>query len=179
MSNLKPVVAINQKGEAIAYYESAMEASRVNGIHVSNLYYAISNGTPCHRFRWMHEKNYRELWMNDRTDELRFSNKELHAERTRKQWENMSEERKKERCRRISERKKEMYQKGIISRNVGAEVRSRPLICYNTGEEYPSVAAFARAIGTQSTYVSKAIRRGKRVKGFVVMYKDGCINKKK
>lgn len=179
MSNLKPVVAINQKGEAIAYYESAMEASRINGIHVSNLYHAIGHGTRCYRLRWMHEKDYRDLWMDDRTDELRFSNKQLHAERTRKQWENMNEERKKERCRRISERKKEMYRKGIISRNIGSEARCRPLICYNTGEEYPSVAAFAKAVGAQATNVSKAIRKGKRVKGFVVMYKDGCINKKK
>ena len=179
MSNLKPIVAINQKGEAIAYYESAMEASRINGINVNNIYYAVNHGTRCYRLRWMHEKDYRDLWMDGRTDEIRFSNKQIQSNGVRKQWANMSQEKKDERCRKISERKKEMFQQGVISSASAVAARSRPLICYNTGEEYPSVAAFARAINTQATYVSKAIRKGKRVKGMIVMYKDGCINRKK
>lgn len=177
--NRKPVVAVNQRGEAVAYYDSAMEASRMSGINVNNLYKAINHGTRCYRLRWLHEADYRTLWMEGRTDELRFSNREIHSDRTSRQWKGMDRKRKEERCRRISERKKELFRQGRISLEHAVKARSRPLICFNTGEEFPSVTAFARSMGLHTTNVSKAIRLGRRIKGLVVMYKDGNINKKK
>ena len=157
----KAIVAINGKGEIVSGYDNVQEAARINHSHPNNIWLAIQKGTFHHKHKWMWEEDYRTLWFEGRTDELRHSFKEFRSRTVKKGRQSMSKDRKEQWKKNLSESKKR--------RNEPMPEHKSPLLCVTTGEVFPSQVHLARILGVAASAVSHAVRTGYKVKGMAVV----------
>ena len=168
MGRAQPIVAISQKGEILAYYESIAEAARMNGFSESSISNAISNGGTSYRVKWMKEADYRDVWMKGNTEELKYSYKEIKSERIRKGWRNSSPESRARRGANISKSKKRSVQEHPESMEKARRARMQPVFCVSTGAYFDSIKSFAEAYGLNRITTTGLIWKGYRVHGMIV-----------
>ena len=163
------VVAINSKGEVAGSYESITQAARINGTECQNISKAIANRTYHRKHLWMYEKDYRNYWMEGRTDELKISWKEFCSKRSKKRWANMSEGSKAERNRKVSLARR-LDESNTHRMSALGISRRKKVKNYTYGEVYESVTAAAKALGSDTAYISRVIKEGRTYKGNVINY---------
>lgn len=168
MGRAQPIVAISQKGEILAYYDSIAEAARMNGFSGSSISNAISCGGTSYRVRWMKEAEYRNIWMEGKTGELKYSYKEMRSDRIRKGWRNSSSESRARRSANISKSKKKFVQEHPESMEKARKSHMQPVFCISTGEYFDSIKSFAEAYGLNRRTVTGNIWKGYRVHGMIV-----------
>lgn len=161
-----PVVAVNSKGEIAGYYESILEAGKMNGISPCSIANAVRLKRFCRKLRWMREEDYRVYWMEGRTDELRGSYKEYITESKKRARRNMSEESVESWKRHISE----SYKDRIIRQPELIERRMKPIKCLVTGERFESISAAAKVIQDNPSNICRAIKDRRKIKGFLFEY---------
>lgn len=142
-------------------YDNVQEAARINRSSPNNIWLAINKGTFHHKHKWMWEEDYRKFWFEGRTDELRNSFKEFRSKVAKEVHQNMSEDRKEQWKKNLSESKKR--------RNEAMPEHKNPLLCVTTGEVFPSQAHLARILGVTASAVSHAARTGYKVGGKAVV----------
>lgn len=163
----KPIVAVGRNGEVLSYYESIAEAARMNGFSESAISYAISRGGTSHHIKWMKESDYREMWMNGRTDELSYSYRQMNSDRVRKGWQNASKEKRASRMANISMARKKLVKEHPEVMSATIKSHLQPILCISTGECFESIKAFAEKYGLNRVSATCNIQKGYKVRGLV------------
>ena len=166
----RPIVSIDEQGNVFGYYESSTEAAKGLGMILANLHRAVRKGTLCKGKKWMYEADYREYWMQGRTHELAYTEHEIRSQRAIRSWRRVSPEERKERGRLISKAHHASPKVQKMDTSAAVAATSRPVICINTGERFSSIAKCARSLGVSPSGVQRALKEGKRIKGFVIAY---------
>lgn len=166
----RPIVSIDGQGEIVSYYESTSQAAKLLGMKVANLHRAVRKGTLCRGRMWMYEADYREYWMQGRTEELAYSEHEIRSQRAVRAWSRLSSEQKKERGRLISRAHHASLKVQQYDGKSGWTATSKPVMCVNTGKCFDSVRKCAASIGVSPAGISMALKVGRRIKGFVIKY---------
>lgn len=168
MGRKVPVVAVNNSGCVAGYYSSIAEAARTNGFSESSIHHAITSGGISYRLKWMKEEDYRRMWEEGRTDELKYSCRRINSERARRSWSCASESRRAERAANISRSKQRLVREHPEVMDKTRKAHMQPVMCVSTGECFESIKAFADKYGLNRISVTVAIRNGHRTGGFVV-----------
>lgn len=164
-----PVVAVSNSGGVAGYYESIAEAARINGFSESSIHHAITSGGTSYRLKWMREEDYRSLWEEGRTEELKYSYRQMESERIRKGWSSVSGKKRAERAANISRSRRKLVREHPEVMEKALKAHRQPVMCVSTGECFDSVKAFADAYGLNRISVSVALRKGHRTGGLTVM----------
>lgn len=164
----KPIVAVNEKGEAASYYESVSQAAMVNGVFRRGITESLKTGAPYKGFKWMLESAYRELWFKGKTASLAFSCSRMRSDIALRRWRNMSDEKKKERSVKLSKARKKLISQRPEVMEPSRRVHRQPVLCVNTGECFPSIADLAKAYGLNPSSARTASYRGMKVKGYII-----------
>lgn len=168
MGRKVPVVAINNSGGVAGYYSSIAEAARVNGFSESPIHHAITSGGTSYRLKWMKEEDYRKIWEEGRTDELKFSYRQMKSERVRRGWSSASSKKRSERNANISKSRKKLVSDHPEVMAEAIKAHKQPVMCVSTGECFDSIKAFADRYGLNRISVTVAIRNGHRTGGLIV-----------
>ena len=168
MGRKVPVVAVNNNGGVAGYYSSIAEAARINGFSETAIHHAITSGGTSHRLKWMKEEDYRKVWQEGRTDELKYSYRQMKSDRIRKGWNGVSEKRRSERVANIRRSKQRLVREHPEVMDNAVKAHRQPVMCVSTGECFDSIKAFADKYGLNRISVTGAIRNGHRPGGFVV-----------
>lgn len=166
----KPIVSIDGKGEIAGYFESTAQAARCLGMYVANLHRAVRKGRLCKGKKWMYESDYRDYWMEGRTNELAYSEHEIRSQRAARAWSRLTPDQKKERGKLISKAHRASAKVQNSDTTAAYKATSRAVMCVSTGERFESIAKCARGIGASPSGVARALKEGKRIKGFIVKY---------
>lgn len=165
-----PIVSVDEKGEMAGYFDSTAQAARCLGMHLGNLHRAVRKGRICKGKRWMYESDYRDYWMEGRTGELAYSEHEIRSQRAVRSWNRLTPEQKKERGRLISKAHRASAKVRNSDTTAAWKATSRAVMCVNTGERFESISNCARSLGVSPSGASRALREGKRIKGYVIKY---------
>lgn len=168
MGRKVPVVAVNNSGGVAGYYSSIAEAARINGFSESSIHHAITSGGTSYRLKWMKEEDYRSLWEEGRTDELKYSYRQMKSERARKGWSSTSGKDRSERIAKISRSRKKLVRERPEVMDKAVKAHRKPVMCVSTGECFDSIKAFADRYGLNRISVTVAIRNGHRTGGLIV-----------
>lgn len=140
----------------------------MNGFSESSISNAISCGGTSYRVRWMKEADYRDIWMNGKTDDLKYSYKGMKSDRIRKGWRNLSPEHRERRKANISKSRKKFVAEHPESMENTRKAHLQPVFCISTGEYFDSIKSFAEAYGLNIRTVTGNIWKGYRVHGMIV-----------
>lgn len=165
-----PVVAVNEKGEAVGYYESVSEAAQINGIYRRLVTESLRTGKPYKGFKWIREEEYRKLWFEGRTLELSFSCEKMRSEVAFKRWRNLTQQQRESRRKNLSEARKKLQQQRPEVMEPTRDAHRQPALCINTGECFRSVVELANAYGLNPSSVRACVSRGHKNKGYVIKY---------
>lgn len=168
MGRKVPVVAVNNSGGVAGYYSSIAEAARVNGFSESSIHHAIASGGTSYRLKWMKEEDYRKIWEEGRTDELKYSYKQMNSDRARRSWSSASSKKRSERIANISKSRKKLVSEHPEVMAEAIKAHKQPVMCVSTGECFDSIKAFADRYGLNRISVTVAIRNGHRTGGLIV-----------
>lgn len=168
MGRKVPVVAVNNSGGVAGYYSSIAEAARVNGFSESAIHHAIASGGTSYRLRWMKEDDYRSIWEEGRTDELKYSYRQMNSDRVRRSWSSASSSKRSERSANISISRKKLVSEHPEVMAEAIKAHKQPVMCVSTGECFDSIKAFADRYGLNRISVTVAIRNGHRTGGLIV-----------
>ena len=152
----RAVVAIDYKGEIVGAYDNVSEAAQINGSHKNNIYKALSERIYHRKVLWMWEEDYRDYWMEGKTDELRNS---FRAKKRKSMQEAIK---------RRTEEKTVLWKSNIsasrkkyIKENPDCmPKRNKKVLCVTTGKTYESATALAKELGVPLCNVSQSIRQG-------------------
>ena len=161
---------MDEHGEIIGYFESSTQAAKCHGVFLSNLHRALRKGSLYRGRKWMYEEEYRDYWMQRRTKELSYTEHEIRSRRAAKSWSKLTPEQRKERGRLISKGLRASAKVQQFDAKAAWTATSRPVMCVNTGERYPSIAKCARSIGASPAGVAQALKVGRKIKGFIITY---------
>ena len=166
----KPIVAVGSSGQVLSYYESTSEAARMNGLYASSIWKALHNGTPHRRVRWVYESEYRQKWMDGRTDDYRFDIGRMRSDSAFARWGKISAQQRetmRDNCRKSRLRYLETH---MANTQAAWKKQSKPVLCISTGETFESASSLARHLGVDHSAVTYAIRKGRKVRGLIVSY---------
>ena len=166
----KPIVAVGSSGQVLSYYESTSEAARMNGLYASSIWKALHNGTPHRRIRWVYESDYRQKWMDGRTDDYSFDIDRMRSDSSFAGWKKRTVQQRetmREKCRESRLRYLETHK---ANTQAAWKKKSKPVLCISTGEVFESASSLARHLGVDHSAVTYAIRKGRKVRGLIVTY---------
>ena len=166
----RPVVAVGSDGKILSYYTSISDAASMNGLYQSSISRALRTGTLHRNIRWVYESEYREKWMDGRTDEYGFCIRRMRSESATTSWERrtaVQRESMRENCRKS---RLEYLRTHPPMTEAAWRKRSKPVLCISTGKVYESATSFSRFLGVDHSAVTSAIRKGRKVKGNIVKY---------
>ena len=173
-----PVVAVNTDGTMMGYFERINDAAGKYGFKRHGISRAARSGKIYRGIKWMHEKDYRNYYELNRTDELAYTlTKYQHvgvpASHPRKPFAEYSEDGK----RRI----RESARRTMIRLHAEDRIRHhvKPVFCITNGIHYDSVKAAAAALGLKPNCISDSITRHLNVHGYRFMKEKTDKNNKK
>lgn len=184
MGRKVPVVALKNNGDVAGYYTSIAEAARINGFSETGIHHAITSGGTSHRLKWMRESDYRKIWEERRTDELKYSYKQIKSDRARRSWSNASAEKRARRASNISKSRRKLVKERPEVMLEAIKAHRQPVLCVSTGECFESIKSFSDTYGLNRVSTTGAIRNGHRPGGMIVKkitkeeYEEYC-NKKR
>lgn len=173
----RPVVSVDEQGNVFGYYESSTEAAKCLGMQVANFHRAVRKGMLCKGKKWMYEADYREYWMQGRTHELAYTEHEIRSQRAIRAWRRVTPEERRERGRLISKAHHASPKVKKMDTSAAVAANSMAVMCINTGERFPSIAQCARSLRLSPAGVQRALKEGKRIKGYVITHETNGICK--
>ena len=166
MGKKTSVVVLNYNADIIGHYPSITAAARDMGCTYANLNHKICTRQTYKKMLFIREREHRELWYAGRTDELKFKKaKERFHERALKGWENLSPEQRSSRMSGCRKAVKELWESGKHPILVHVKKICIPVVCVETGVEYPSISTAAKALGVKAQTLHRRIQEGKQVNG--------------
>jgi len=164
----KAIVAVGNDGAMAGYFEKIMDAVRKYGFTAGKLGEAIKTGKVYYGFKWMLDDDYKKLWLEGKTHELAFERTKYNRPMTKgttpfKPMAEWSDESKRKYRESQSRKAKRLWHDPNCK--FGKCVVKKPIVCVNTGVEYPSIKQAARELGIQSHQITGAISRHGTVHG--------------